>query len=148
MPYLQVHPRHVGGWDVMGLIGGAGPQYLAWHAWKLGWTADNQVRCRASAGSDTVRLTAVEYGGGTRMAVVRTGPTTAYVVESRRKVRADAGLCSSGALVYKVESSVRTGDGPIRVMDARPTATPAEGCRPLDGAPYRAGESFTDPPPG
>ncbi|GGO54327.1 M6 family metalloprotease domain-containing protein [Streptomyces lasiicapitis] len=136
--------RHVGGWDVMGLIGGAGPQYFAWHSWKLGWTTDKQVRCRASAGSDTVRLTAVEYGGGTKVAVVRTGPTTAYVVESRRQVQADTGLCATGALVYKVDSSVQTGDGPIRVMDAEPAVTPAKGCRPLDDAPYRAGESFTD----
>ncbi|WKX73780.1 M6 family metalloprotease domain-containing protein [Streptomyces sp. XD-27] len=136
--------RHVGGWDVMGLISGAGPQYFAWHSWKLGWTADRQVVCRASKGSTTVHLKAVESGGGKKMAVVRTSPTTAYVVESRRKVQADTGLCATGALVYKVDSSVETGKGPIRVMDAEPDATPASGCRPLDDAPYGAGESFTD----
>ncbi|MEX2982447.1 M6 family metalloprotease domain-containing protein [Streptomyces sp. C36] len=136
--------RFVGGWDVMGLISGAGPQYLAWHAWKLGWTDDGQVACRASTGADTVRLTAVEYGGGTAMAVVRTGPTSAYVVESRRAVRADERACGTGALVYKIDSSVPTGKGPVRVMDARPGATPPSGCRPLDDAPYRAGQSFTD----
>ncbi|MEU7513444.1 M6 family metalloprotease domain-containing protein [Streptomyces sp. NPDC042898] len=140
--------RFVGGWDVMGLIGGAASQYFAWHSWKLGWTDDTQVVCRASAGSDTVRLTAVEYGGGTKMAVIRTGPTTAYVVESRRGVQADAGACSTGALVYRVDTSVHTGYGPIRVMDAKPTATPAAGCRPLDDAPYWVGESFTDPAAG
>lgn len=136
--------RFVGGWDVMGLIAGKAPQYFGWESWKLGWTADRQVHCRASAGSGTVRLTAVEYGSGTKMAVVRTGPTTAYVVESRRAVRADAAACATGALVYKVDTSAGTGYGPVRVMDARPDATPASGCRPLDDAPYRAGESFTD----
>ncbi|MER7985270.1 M6 family metalloprotease domain-containing protein [Streptomyces noursei] len=140
--------RFVGGWDVMGLISGAGPQYFGWESWKLGWTGDNQVVCRASAGSDTVRLTAVEYGSGTTLAVIRTGPTSAYVVESRRAVQADTGLCATGALVYKVDSSVETGKGPIRVMDANPDATPASGCRPLDDAPYKAGESFTDPRAG
>ncbi|MEU7038958.1 M6 family metalloprotease domain-containing protein [Streptomyces sp. NPDC046237] len=136
--------RFVGGWDVMGLIGGAGSQYLAWHSWKLGWTANSQVVCRASAGSDTVYLTAVEYGSGTKMAVIRTGPTTAYVVESRRAIQADQGACSTGALVYQVDTSVRTGYGPVRVIDAKPNATPANGCRPLDDAPFWAGESFTD----
>lgn len=136
--------RFVGGWDVMGLIGGAGPQYFAWHSWKLGWIDDSQVVCRASAGSDTVDLTAVEYPSGIKMAVIPTGPTTAYVVESRRKVQGDDGVCSTGALVYKVDSSVKTGEGPIRVMDAKPSATPASGCRPLDDAPYWAGETFTD----
>ncbi|MET7711904.1 M6 family metalloprotease domain-containing protein [Streptomyces sp. NPDC005407] len=134
----------VGGWDVMGLVGGKAPQYFGWESWKLGWTDDSQVYCQASAGSGTVYLTAVEYGSGTKMAVVRTGPTTAYVVESRRAVQADTAACSTGALVYKVDTSVRTGHGPIRVMDAKPSATPASRCRPLDDAPYWAGESFTD----
>ncbi|MEV0416371.1 M6 family metalloprotease domain-containing protein [Streptomyces sp. NPDC050448] len=136
--------RFVGGWDLMGLIAGAGPQYFAWQSWKLGWTDDSQVVCRSSAGSDTVYLTAVEYGSGTKMAVVRTSPTTAYVVESRRAVQADTGVCSTGALVYKVDTSVRTGYGPIRVMDAKPFAVPAAGCRRLDDGPFWAGESFTD----
>ncbi|MFI9201936.1 M6 family metalloprotease domain-containing protein [Streptomyces sp. NPDC053048] len=135
--------RFTGGWDVMGLIGGAGSQYFAWHSWKLGWTGDDQVLCRATRGSDTVRLTAVGYHTGTKMAVLRTGPTTAYVVESRRAVNADAGARSTGALVYKVDSSVPTGKGPIRVIDARPATTPVGG-RPLDDAPFASGRSFTD----
>ncbi|WP_338491262.1 hypothetical protein [Streptomyces sp. SJL17-4] len=65
---------------------------------------DSQVVCRASAGSDTVYLTAVEYGSGTKMAVIRTGPGTACVVESRGAVQADGGACSTGALVYKVDA--------------------------------------------
>ncbi|MEU8582992.1 M6 family metalloprotease domain-containing protein [Streptomyces abikoensis] len=140
--------RFVGGWDVMGLIGGPAPQYFAWQSWKLGWTEDRQVVCRATGGGDTVRLTAVEHAEGTKMAVVRTGPTTAYVVESRRAAGTDARACATGALVYKVDSSVPTGEGPIRVVDARSGATPPSGCRPLDDAPYRAGESFTDPAAG
>ncbi len=136
--------RFVGGWDVMGLVGGKAPQYFGWESWKLGWADDSQVHCQASAGSSTVYLTAVEYGNGTEIAVVPTGPTTAYVVESRRSVQADTAACSTGALVYKVDTSVQTGYGPIQVMDAKPGATPASGCRPLDDAPYWAGESFTD----
>jgi M6 family metalloprotease-like protein len=136
--------RFVGGWDVMGLVGGKAPQYFGWESWKLGWTGDSQVYCQASRGSGTVRLTAVEYGSGTKIAVVPAGPTTAYVVESRRAVQADAAACSTGALIYKVDTSAQSGYGPIQVMDAKPAATPASGCRPLDDAPYWAGESFTD----
>lgn len=139
----DVH-RHVAGWDVMGLISGPGSQYFAWQSWKLGWITDSQIVCRASAGSDTVHLTAVEYGSGTKAAVVRTGPTTAYVVESRRAVQADGGVCSTGALVYEVDTSVQTGQGPVQVVDAKPDATPAAGCRPLDDAPFWTGQSFTD----
>ena len=55
-----------------------------------------------------------------------------------------SGACATGALVYQVDSSVQTGEGPIRVMDAKPDTAPASGCRPLDDAPYAAGETFTD----
>ncbi|MFI1970611.1 M6 family metalloprotease domain-containing protein [Streptomyces cinnamoneus] len=144
----DVH-RYVGGWDVMGLVSGAAPHYSGWHAWKLGWLDDDQVACRATPGTDTVRLTPVEYrGGGTKAAVVRTSPTTAYVVESRRAVAADARACSTGVLVYRVDSATPTGHGPVRVQDARPDATPPAGCGQLDDAAYRAGQSFTDPASG
>ncbi|MFF1476771.1 M6 family metalloprotease domain-containing protein [Streptomyces sp. NPDC058301] len=136
--------RFVGGWDIMGLISGKASQYFGWESWKLGWTDDTQVACQASRGTRTVDLTAVEYGSGTKIAVVPTGPTTAYVVESRRAVQADTAACSTGALIYKVDTSVATGYGPIRVVDAKPAATAASGCRPLDDAPYWSGESFAD----
>ncbi|MFI9720778.1 M6 family metalloprotease domain-containing protein [Streptomyces sp. NPDC052396] len=136
--------RFTGGWDVMGLISGAAPQYFGWQSWKLGWTDDDQVVCRTTAGSDTVELSAVEYQGGTKLAVVRTGPTSAYVVESRRAVRNDQDACATGALIYKVDSSVKTGEGPIRVVNAQPGAAPEGNCRTLDHAPWTAGQSFSD----
>ncbi|MDH6127333.1 M6 family metalloprotease domain-containing protein [Kitasatospora sp. GP82] len=136
--------RFVGGWDLMGLISGPAPQHLGWERWKFGWIDDRQVACLPTAGSRTVRLQAVERPGGTKIAVIRTGETTAYVAESRRAVGADAGACSTGVLVYKVDTSVQTGYGPIQVINGNPTATPPSGCTSLDMAAYRAGQSFTD----
>ncbi|MFI1397997.1 M6 family metalloprotease domain-containing protein [Streptomyces sp. NPDC020681] len=136
--------RYIGGWDVMGNVSGKGPQFFAWHSWKLGWTADDQVLCRATAGTDTVYLSAVEYTSYKKMAVIKTGANTAYVVESRRAVHNDENACSTGALVYKVDTSVKTGEGPIRVMDAKPNDVPKSGCHPLDDAPYWINQSFED----
>ncbi|MFI6446027.1 M6 family metalloprotease domain-containing protein [Kitasatospora sp. NPDC050543] len=140
--------RFVGGWDVMGLISGPAPQHLGWERWKLGWIDDRQVACLPTTGSRAVHLRAIERPGGTKIAVVRTGETTAYVAESRRTVGGDASACSSGVLIYHVDTSVRTGNGPVRVINGHPEATPPSGCRPLDLAAYRAGESFTDPATG
>ncbi|MFG2873732.1 M6 family metalloprotease domain-containing protein [Streptomyces sp. NPDC048337] len=117
--------RYVGGWDVMGDIAGHAPQFLGWHSWKLGWTRDRQVACLAGPGRRTVTLTPVERPGGTKIAVVRTGETAAYVAESRQ---------GQGVLVYKVDSAVRTGEGPVRVMN--------------DHAAYAPGETFADPEAG
>ncbi|WP_329199029.1 MULTISPECIES: M6 family metalloprotease domain-containing protein [unclassified Streptomyces] len=140
--------RYVGGWDVMGDIAGHAPQYLGWHSWKLGWTRDDQVACLPATGRRTVRLTPVERPGGTKIAVLRTGGTTAYVAESRRAQGNDAAACSTGVLIYAVDSAARTGEGPVQIMNANPATTPAAGCTPLDRAAYAPGQSFTDPATG
>lgn len=117
--------RYVGGWDVMGDIAGPAPQYLGWHSWKLGWTRDDQVACLPASGRRMVRLTPVERPGGTKIAVLRTGGTTAYVAESRRAQGSDAAACSTGVLIYAVDSAARTGEGPVQIMNANPATTPA-----------------------
>lgn len=148
--YSFTGPTHqyVGGWDVMGNIAGPTPQYLGWHSWKLGWTRDAQVTCLAAPGRRTVRLTPVERRHGTKIAVLRTSETTAYVAESRRAEGNDRDACSVGVLIYKVNSATPTGEGPVRVMNGNPTATPPTGCTGLDLAPYRPGQTFTDPDSG
>ncbi|MBW5485547.1 M6 family metalloprotease domain-containing protein [Streptomyces bambusae] len=117
--------RYVGGWDVMGNIAGHAPQFLGWHSWKLGWIRDRQVACVAAPGRRTVALTPVERPGGTKIAVVRTGDTTAYVAEARE---------GQGVLVYAVDSAIQTGEGPVRVMNGL--------------AAYGPGQTFTDPDAG
>ena len=148
--YSFTGPTHqyAGGWDVMGDIAGAAPQFLGWHSWKLGWTRDRQVACLAGPGHRTMRLTPVERPGGTKIAVLRTGETTAYVAESRRPERNDGSACSSGVLVYRIDSATPTGEGPVRVMNANPTTTPTAGCTQLDLAAFQPGQTFTDPDTG
>lgn len=148
--YSFTGPTHqyVGGWDVMGNIAGPTPQYLGWHSWKLGWTRDAQVTCLAAPGRRTARLIPVERRHGTKIAVLRTSETTAYVAESRRAEGNDRDACSVGVLIYKVNSATPTGEGPVRVMNGNPTATPPTGCTGLDLAAYRPGQTFTDPDSG
>ncbi|MER6031411.1 M6 family metalloprotease domain-containing protein [Streptomyces sp. NPDC001851] len=140
--------QYVRGWDLMGDIAGPSPQHVGWERWKFGWIDDDQVACLNQAGSRTVRLKAVESPGGTKIAVIRTGETTAYVAESRKAVGADATACSSGVLIYKVDSSTQTGNGPVQVVNGNPGATAPTGCASLDMAAFRPGQSFTDPGTG
>ena len=130
--------RFVAGWDIMGDLAAATPGPLGWHRWKLGWIANQRVTCFDQPGRYTVRLTAIERDYGTKLAVIRTGPTTAYVIESRRRIGLDADACSSGVLVYRVDSTVPSGSGPIQVMDATPGDAPTALCRDLDVATYGA----------
>ncbi|MFD5393511.1 M6 family metalloprotease domain-containing protein [Streptomyces sp. NPDC127097] len=140
--------QYAGGWDVMGNIAGPAPHYLGWHSWKLGWTRDDQVACLPRTGRRTVRLSPVERPGGTKIAVLRTGETTAYVAESRRAEGADRAACSTGVLLYKVDSAALTGEGPVRIINAHPATDPPTGCTPLDLAAHTPGQTFTDPATG
>ncbi|MEU2717041.1 M6 family metalloprotease domain-containing protein [Streptomyces sp. NPDC007205] len=140
--------RFVGGWDIMGNIGGPGNQYFGWQSWKLGWTSDSEVSCMTTPGTSLrTPLNPVEYApvsGRWRIVVLKTGSTSAYVVESRRSALNDPSLCSTGVLIYKVDWSVDTGKGPIHVVANPNAAPPPSGCTALDMDTWQPGQTFTD----
>ncbi|KAF2467779.1 M6 metalloprotease [Lindgomyces ingoldianus] len=138
-------PQWVGGFDLMGLIGGQSPDYLAWHKWQLGWVADNQVECIASAGKTTHRLSPIEVAGETTKAIAVPLNGTAYLLaEVRSGLGIDAGACGTGVLLYTANTAVSGGSGPIRVIDSKPNSN---GCGnnnggELNDAPLAVGTSF------
>ena len=132
--------RFVGPWDLMGdlTLGGG---FTAWHKMKAGWLGVEDVECVGPDATADVVLSPLGTPGGTEAAVVRTGPTTVLVAELRRPVGEDARLCDSGVLVYEVDSSVPTGQGPIRVRSARGTPErTADYCGLYDDAAFDLGE--------
>ncbi|MEV0890847.1 M6 family metalloprotease domain-containing protein [Promicromonospora sp. NPDC050262] len=138
----------VGGWDLMGLISGAGPEYFAWHRWQLGWLDDDQVVCAGQGRTTSARLAPVARSGDASpgqdaMVVYPLSATRAVVVENRQPVGYDEGIGARGALVYTVDTSVRSGEGPVRVVDATPGSAGG-----LDDAPFAAGSSWTEPTTG
>ena len=66
--------------------------------------------------------------------MIPTGASTAIVLESRRAAGLDADACSTGVLIYTVDSSVPTGMGPVRVIDASPGDAETATCGDLDVA--------------
>jgi M6 family metalloprotease-like protein len=140
--------QYVGGWDIMGDIGGPGPQYFGWESWKFGWIDDTQVSCLSAQGTSyRTTLNAVEYGptsGTYKLAVLRTSATTAYVVESRRSAYDDPSLCSQGVLIYKVDTSTQTGNGPIQVVSNPNAPAPTGSCETQDMDAWQPGQKFTD----
>ena len=105
---------------MFGLMGGGAkgklthPEVFAWSRWQLGWLRDTQVTCITSFPT-SVQLTPLAIPGGVKVAVVPLTETTALVVESRRILGYDSHLSKEGTLVYKVDTSVPTGEGPIVV---------------------------------
>ncbi|MEU5805747.1 M6 family metalloprotease domain-containing protein [Streptomyces sp. NPDC047718] len=144
---------YVGDWDVMGSQFGMSPDLFGWHKWKLGWLDASQVDC-VQSGSSLHTLQPVGRSplpgvtGGTRLAVIRTGPGSAIAVEARGSSGNDGDTCTEGVLVYRVRNEAPSGGGPIEVLDGHPDT---EACwdrsvyPPLADAPLEVGQSFTVP---
>ncbi len=133
--------RVAGGWDIMSFIRTA-PHGLAWHKWKLGWLDTDSIECVTS--TREVILAPVSGTSGTRAIVVKRDSDTAIVAEVRRRTGADSRLCDSGLLVYTVDASIGSGEGPVRVHSAGTGEDSAtiEICGPIYDATYdlRAGK--------
>lgn len=109
--------RFVGNFSLMGQISGFAREYFAWERWQLGWLDDSQISCATKAGTSEVSLSPIERVGGTKMIVIPTGATTAILVESRRTEGFDSnGSWSPGVLVYTIDTSIRTGNGVLKVL--------------------------------
>jgi M6 family metalloprotease-like protein len=135
---------YVGGWDLMGNLGGPSPDHFAWHKWKLGWLDDTQISCLATRNTTIQQtLTPVETEGGTKAIVVRYGDTRAYVAEVRTRNGLNSASCDVGVLVYSVDSAVSSASGPVRVRDARPGSGGCLGNE-LNDAAYDVGQAFVD----
>ena len=133
LPYEEVL-GFVGAFGIMGGITdwSTANEMFAWSRWQLGWLRDTQVACVTSFPT-SVQLTPLAIPGGIKAVVVPLTETTALVVESRRILGYDSHLRKEGALVYKVDTSVRTGEGPIVVGSiSKPPEriTFRPGCRP------------------
>ncbi|MEU3313321.1 M6 family metalloprotease domain-containing protein [Streptomyces sp. NPDC006687] len=138
----------VGHWDIMSEDWGANNDLLGWHKWKLGWLDGSQISCAAKPGTSEHLLTPLASAGGTKLAFVPLSESAGYAIEVRTRAGNDEAVCKPGVLIYKVDSDVDTGRGPVTVSDS---ATGSGGCtrRPnvhaeLSDAPFRPGESFTD----
>jgi M6 family metalloprotease-like protein len=117
VPYEEVL-GFVGAFGIMGGITdwSTANEMFAWSRWQLGWLRDTQVACITSFPT-SVQLTPLAIPGGIKAVVVPLTETTALVVESRGRLGYDVRLRKEGVLIYKVDTSVRTGtgEGPIVV---------------------------------
>ncbi|MFR0353148.1 M6 family metalloprotease domain-containing protein [Streptomyces sediminimaris] len=145
--YTQQGGGAVGHWDIMSEDWGADNDLLGWHKWKLGWLDDSQVSC-AATGTTDYTLTPLERAGGPKLVFVPVDSRTVYAVEVRVRAGNDAVVCRPGVLIYRVDSGVDTGMGPVRVFDSR---RDSGGCTrspnvqaELSDAPFTPGETFED----
>lgn len=147
--YPNLH-QWVGSWDIMGWIQ-LGPSFNVWHQWKLLWLNDTQVNCVGNGQVEETLQPSSIGGTGLRALIVPVSETKALVAEVRTQTGLDSKLCDHGLLLYSVDSSVATGQGPIRVINGG-GSTPNSACGLLADATFRpeAGKlsTYTDPGSG
>jgi len=164
---------YCGGWDMMGNIAGHSTDFLAWHKWKLRWIRDDQVDVVSQSASHptTHFISPVETAGGSKMVVVRTGLSTAYVAEFRTRLGVnalDGRGRYSGVLIYRIDASrweARETNPTAQIISREFYHSPAVGgaknltgvWRPVDntiagydspGCLWQPGDSFSDPAAG
>ena len=105
---------HCGTWDLMGLIEGMAPDYLAYSKWRLGWLEDSQIACAEADG--TFLLTPVELAEGLKLVVIPLDDYHGYAVEYRAPVGLDAALPEDGLLFYRLDGTVDGGMGCITII--------------------------------
>ena len=131
--------RYTGEFSYMGFSSyeSNAPSLLAFERWNLGWINDSQIKCLNDAKS-TELISPVQTSGGVKAVIIPISRTKAVVIESRRAIGIDKNIAKSGALVYVVDSSIQSGQGPVKVFPSDVSSDP----RYLK-APRALGESVT-----
>ena len=131
--------RYTGEFSYMGFSSyeSNAPSLFAFERWNLGWINDSQIKCLKDAKS-TELISPVQTSSGVKAVVIPISRTKAVVIESRRAIGIDKNIAKSGALVYVVDSSIQSGQGPVKVFPSDVSSDP----RYLK-APRAFGESVT-----
>jgi M6 family metalloprotease-like protein len=110
-------------WSLMASPSGASKTLPAWSRWTMGWLSESEVFCTEVdeiTSTFDLLLTPLDADtGGNKALMVRTGETTALVVESRRPIGIDSDLSAwkslgrepEGLLVYTLDTTRSTRQG-------------------------------------
>ena len=137
---IDASPKPFGRWDPGWAVGvDVFPTVhpIAWNKWRFRWIDPDQITCLRSAGQLEETLTPNARAGGKKMVVVPTGPSTAYVLEVRRRLGYDRSICRDGVLLYTLDSQLRADQGAVEGKSA------GLGCSP-DTTPFSVGQTYDD----
>ncbi|KAJ4295090.1 hypothetical protein N0V90_007099 [Kalmusia sp. IMI 367209] len=139
----------VGWWfRFMGLIGSQSPGHFAWHKWRLNWLEEEQITYVLEPGTTEHRLSSIEIADEARdyhKAIAIPVNGTGYVmVELRSTLGINTGACGTGVLLYTADSSLGSGDRPVRVIDSKPRSGGCDTARggEMNDAPLQQGDEF------
>lgn len=110
--------KHLGVYDIMNWAGGAGLELTAWSRWIAKLTSDSQMLCLPDAATTTLLRPIEDVGDYVKGLVIPISESQAIVVENRAAKGFDDRLevRARGVIAYFVDTSVRSGYGPIKMI--------------------------------
>lgn len=137
--------KFMGKWDLMakgnwnGAPAGSSPAHPS-SACKisLGWLGSDDIVDVDYGSTITVELKPLESSSGIRAIRIPISSEVYYLVEVRRKTGYDLYLPGEGVLIIFVNETLGPGEGPVRLIDAKPSTTT------LNDAYFKVGDSWTN----
>ena len=101
-------PQPAGKWDVMSEGGSLVPGFFGWNRLLMGWLPDSEIRCIKNQNSTTHFLSNIDNVTDPKLVLINVASGITIAMESREIDSKNQGL-----LVYKIDSNINHGDGPI-----------------------------------
>ena len=102
-----------GRWSVMSYMP-SGTDFFGWEKYAIGWISDKEIICGKP--NKSIEISPMHKKGGTKIVVIPTNANEAIVIENRTKNKNDVNIPGSGIVVYSVNTTIPTGQGPIKVL--------------------------------
>ena len=107
-------PAPAGPWDIMSSLG---REFFGWNKLLMGWLEPYQVRCISNQASSSHFIETIDKASGKpKLILINLSDGVTLAIEGRM-------LPNKGVLVYKIDSRINHGDGPIRAEKTLLTAT-------------------------
>jgi M6 family metalloprotease-like protein len=101
-------PQPAGKWDVMSEGSSLVPGFFGWNRLLMGWLSDSEIRCIKNQSSTTHFLSNIDNVSDPKLVLINVSSGITIAMESRVIDSKHQGL-----LVYKIDSNIDHGDGPI-----------------------------------
>ncbi len=99
-------PQPAGKWDLMSDNSG---DFFAWNKYLMGWLRDEEVRCVTNQNESTHYLVNVNSESGEKLVLINLSQGVTIAIENRD----DIYTTDHGLLVYKIDTNINHGNGPI-----------------------------------
>jgi len=97
-------PVPAGSWDIMSSLG---REFFGWNKLLMGWLEPNQIRCLSNQAASSHFIEAIDTPGNKpKLVLINLEAGVTLAIEGRSQ-------WTSGVLVYKIDTRINHGDGPI-----------------------------------